>query len=417
MCAQDVRYKPHVGRTALGDGVWDRVLGWTDNAVAVGRLLSRLDATTGSYVREIVQDPGVQMQMQIVCAHMSFVEDECTKLQSLFTRFEFLWSSDMTVAFNDFLATAHAVPAPEVPRPGRRRSRVDNEGDADAGSANAGVVAKPFIHVPGMVPPAADGRVIDLAAFNAKIVYYRDVQAQAEQLPALTDIAFVRVNSQPVKQSLSTWITRWMFMFSQYLHDHVVSSLRFLDDFGRTVNEGLEGVSRVGDEGALMSLITHIRNVRRIMDPTSHMFAPLKDIVALLRAHGIAMDGTIGGLPVLEYMEQAQMLWDNTVNNAFRVKELIRERQMALAEQVKADTAAFAARVVMLDSVFREEGPFRARGADASGLAYVQMDEYWERLRALRVCVRLCLSAMRAGVILTCFTGGATALCRVGGTV
>lgn len=49
--------------------------------------------------------------------------------------------------------------------------------------------------------------------------------------------------------------------------------------------------------------------------------------------------------PALEYLESASMLWDNTVNKAYRVKGEIQPLQNAAADGVRKDIAAFGEEV------------------------------------------------------------------------
>lgn len=49
--------------------------------------------------------------------------------------------------------------------------------------------------------------------------------------------------------------------------------------------------------------------------------------------------------PALEFLESAHMLWDNTVNKAYRVKGEIQPLQNAAADGVRKDIGAFGEQV------------------------------------------------------------------------
>lgn len=49
--------------------------------------------------------------------------------------------------------------------------------------------------------------------------------------------------------------------------------------------------------------------------------------------------------PALEFLESAHMLWDNTVNKAYRVKGEIQPLQNAAADGVRKDIGAFGEEV------------------------------------------------------------------------
>lgn len=77
-----------------------------------------------------------------------------------------------------------------------------------------------------VVTSEGGGKLPDLAKFNEQISKYRRVQEEVGQLRTPTDIGWLRVNSQPIKQAMSTWATKWVFMFTQYLHNHVLEKLQ-----------------------------------------------------------------------------------------------------------------------------------------------------------------------------------------------
>lgn len=49
--------------------------------------------------------------------------------------------------------------------------------------------------------------------------------------------------------------------------------------------------------------------------------------------------------PALEFLESAHMLWDSTVNKAYRVKGEIQPLQNAAADGVRKDISAFGVKV------------------------------------------------------------------------
>ena len=76
--------------------------------------------------------------------------------------------------------------------------------------------------------------------FGGKIRHYLTIQNEISDLKAIYDIDFVKVNAQPIKQAISTWATKWLFLFSQYLQMQLGSKLIELYSFMKMVNAGLE---------------------------------------------------------------------------------------------------------------------------------------------------------------------------------
>ena len=54
------------------------------------------------------------------------------------------------------------------------------------------------------------------------------------------DMDFLRINAQPIKQALGTWVTKWMYLYTQHLQEHIASKLQDVALFIKTVNAGLD---------------------------------------------------------------------------------------------------------------------------------------------------------------------------------
>lgn len=51
-------------------------------------------------------------------------------------------------------------------------------------------------------------------------------------LPAATTAGFLRVDARPLKQALATWVTKWIYLFTQYLQTKVCTPCRLANLFG-----------------------------------------------------------------------------------------------------------------------------------------------------------------------------------------
>ncbi|CAM9139272.1 unnamed protein product, partial [Sphacelaria rigidula] len=84
--------------------------------------------------------------------------------------------------------------------------------------------------------------------------------------------------------------------------------------------------------------------------------------------------------PALDFLESAHMLWDNTVNKAYRVKGEIQPLQNAAADGVRKDVTAFGEEVLQTkscDNISR----FRPIAAPCDGLC--RLDKVQSSLREL----------------------------------
>lgn len=106
-----------------------------------------------------------------------------------------------------------------------------------------------------------------------------------------------------------------------------------------------------------------IRDVHKRMKVYSTMFNPLRQTVSLLRSHGVSMDGCyVKGVPVIEYLEKCQDIWDSTIDKAFKVKEEIQNMQNVESEHLKMELSQFMTEVTRFRDTFCKVAPFNFIG-------------------------------------------------------
>ena len=56
-----------------------------------------------------------------------------------------------------------------------------------------------------------------IAAFEAEIAKYLAIQTEITELPSSATIGYLRVDAQPMKQALSSTVTKWIYSFTLYI--------------------------------------------------------------------------------------------------------------------------------------------------------------------------------------------------------
>ena len=72
---------------------------------------------------------------------------------------------------------------------------------------------------------AAEGKQLEdgsrddptLDRFEAEIGKYRAVQEEIQALPTSATIGYIKIDAKPIKQALTTWVTKWIYLFTHYL--------------------------------------------------------------------------------------------------------------------------------------------------------------------------------------------------------
>ncbi len=256
LVGDQVRFNPEAGEATSGKGLRDLVTSWVDSFFNVATLFKRLDDAEGRYVKELVNDVGITMLISRLNDCLVANERLFTDFKAPYDNFSYLWTMDLHTTFAAFLERSYYT-------------------------SESGV------------------KVPNLANFNAEIAKYRKVQAQLNEFKTPTDVGWLRVNSEPIKQALSTYVTKWSYAFSEHLHDYVLGKLTELHDFIVRVEKGLAEPVVMGDKEALKRVMGHMRDVRRSTESRADMFAPLRDAVAALKAYGAcAAAAALGALRV-----------------------------------------------------------------------------------------------------------------------
>jgi dynein heavy chain len=359
----NIVFIPSVGESSTGNGVRDIVIGWIDSFLSIGKAFRRIDTpTVGSYYIELQSEPKSKKIIDNITKQMVENEQQCEVLRKSYLPYSYLWTTDLNKMFQEFLEGAYMVDGPN-------ESDVDSDAEKEEGS------------------PANMKKKLDLSKFDERITFLRKVQEEIASMRHSTDISFLRISSQPVKQALSAWVTKWVYVFTSYLTNHIHGSLNNLFKFFKDVDAGLSITVGGQNKQDLIEVMQHIRNVRSMMNEQENMFPPIRSAVALLIKHGIALDDFyIGEDSLLSFLDNAPRIWDQTINKTFKKKEEILSLQNQTAGNIKTDSVLFLSKLDGFREEFMVTAPFLY--SVGSKNAYHKIDEYNSKLAALNAEAR-----------------------------
>ena len=359
-------------------GIKNIVNSWINGMLGLSSCFKRIDTGEGTYQSELTSSPSVIYATARVNKLLSNTENNANELRGIFKKFEYLWKSDLNQIFGEFLQDSVIIESvPFVSKveseetPENTSSQVNNtQTTIDAGSSQApsGTWLK---------------TTINLDRFNERIKYFLEVQSEVSELKPVHEIDFLKINAQPVKQAISTWVTKWLYAHTQYLQNYVGTRLLDLYNFMKDVNKGLDRTVESGDRQGFLNVMSYIRDVKKRLPDFSSMFEPLRNIVAMLKQESIPMDlPPIGGQSALDFLEHAKMLWEALVNRAFRVKESLQPLQNSMVDGVKKELKLFDQNVVKFSKEFKQNGPFQWLESKLKD-AYLALDKYQKQFGLL----------------------------------
>ena len=367
LVAPDIRWSPEVGESgdARNPGTRDYFNGWIGGFANVGTLMKRLDIGEGTYALELEEDfrilDGVSQIQSVVLAN----EAECAAFKASFVQYEYLWREDLQQTLADF---------------------IERNGE--------------------------DGEDPPLELFDAEIAKYKKTQEEIAQLHATCVVGWIKIDAKPIKQALATWVTKWVFLFTQYLSNKLTDSMRELyafraagektlekdpsaagedsvaedaaaeiaADAADAAGDGAEGDGDASQEGdgaeapeskvtekksaaqekqeTLYEVMGFMRDVRKRQEKTDAMFEPLTATVALLKTYGISVSEEI-----LRQLEEAPLAWSGMKKKVLNVREKLSLMQQLEARKIREDSDAFGAKVEKFRETFLAIAPTTVPGA------------------------------------------------------
>ncbi|XXQ31198.1 Dynein heavy chain, cytoplasmic [Plasmodiophora brassicae] len=344
-----------------GSDIWDMVTSWVDAFFELGRIIPRLDSQDGGdYLGELRADPGIVRLMDLFRQHLQRNQALCNDYRNEYLQFEDLWLKDRNVEFREFVARERVVEAPtdgasaaaKDGNGGAAGAGASDEGGANGDSADGGAAGQNGSSASAKSDGFASG-MPPLSAFDAKILHYKSVQAKIEEKKTSIEIGWLRINAQPLKQALSTWASKWIHTYTSFLQNQITRQLIGLDTFMNDISVGLEADIPEGDTDALERSLTYIHEVRTRNASTMASFGPLRDTVAMLKRHGLALKDY-----ELKMLDDAPVRWENMVDKVYKVKEKITPFQDRGVKSINLKAEAFAEQLRTFRAAFRDEAPF-----------------------------------------------------------
>ena len=171
-----------------------------------------------------------------------------------------------------------------------------------------------------------------LLQFQEQINHYEAIYEEVKQIECTKVFnLWFRADITPFKTSLLNCVKRWSYAFKKHLLDHVVNSLKDLNDFIEVADEGLMVSVQEGDYAGLINVMEFLQRVKERQATTDTMFEPLKEVIEVLKNYGVVIPE--------ESMVQLQELperWANTKRLSISAKQHVAPLQGIEIGRLKA---------------------------------------------------------------------------------
>lgn len=131
--------------------------------------------------------------------------------------------------------------------------------------------------------------------YKNKIEFYDQLYNEIEKIDDLFNVnSWLRVNLKGLKYSLLNSVSKWSYLFKEYLRNKVINDLIELEDFIRDSTALLEQEPTNEDYELLLKILKTLSLINERERRTDEMFEPLKKVVDLLKTYDVKFDDRIG---------------------------------------------------------------------------------------------------------------------------
>ena len=333
-------FQPPLGHTVDKKGMSDMIDGIVGSFFQIATLFKRLD-TEGTYMRELHSDLAINSILALLSDSIAKNNERCHDLKTAFDKYSYLWETDLTSYFEKFCCDATMV--------------------TENGT-----------------------KLLDLEKFDKAIQKCVDAQTEVAKAKSPADIGWLRIDVTPAKREVSMFATKWIKLFTNYMHESIINTLNDLNKFMETATCGLTSDIEEdnGSQDHLMSVMSVIRDVRLKMNSVPELFGPQRECVHILRKYGVeVLDTKVAGHSLQDFLEEVPLLWEAVVKKTFKTKEEIMPMQMASVDSLKVDIDQFYLSIRAFRGDFRANAPFKFDGECSEAFSII--DSYAVKLDAL----------------------------------
>lgn len=365
----DVAFEPPIKGCSSENGIRDILFRIVEGFISISCLIQRLDNQQLDYLVEVKDQMSIFYALSLISHNMRQMENETDKFLSKYDEFSFLWKENIDVSFQEFLDSAGEMPVHMKPVDGGEEGEMEEDESYK-----------------WMADKILDGIIVNrpsLEAFDEKITYLTSISTKIQEMETSTTRGWLKINSQPLKDSLSGIIHSWIDKYIQFLLENTVKEINNMQKFHTEVSEGImnvpEKVESQSEKDHLMKVMTHLRDVKLIKDHALNEINPMKETVQLLKKHGMKFDHDNDLLIKIETSKTK--LVEVSEKALGPVKEQILPLQTQEGTNIKKQLDEFSITVSKFREEFQKKCPYHDKDTtnEIINNAYQTISEFYDR--------------------------------------
>lgn len=134
-----------------------------------------------------------------------------------------------------------------------------------------------------------------LEKFDEQIVRLTEIKQQIKNMETTNNVGWLKVDSAPIKTKLLNTIGHWIDKYINFLYTNFKTKLTNIEKWTAEVDEGISVLpskdinqfkkKQEKEKKILITVMTHLRDVKQIKDITIDQFPMMKETLQLLKKH------------------------------------------------------------------------------------------------------------------------------------
>ena len=251
---------------------------WCNKALDLSKLISPFYDGQESTYEKIAHDEEITSLVEKILGSVEGMSKECIKYRDdNFSKYSNVWTQSRESFITDFLK---------------------NGGTKEVKDG------KQISHPP------------NLQQFSEQIGFYRTSQSDIRLIQDTHSFGWLRVDCRPLKQSLDLNLGKWVYLFTHFLNNRMLTQLKDFQQFLHDANAGLDVQVKKGDVDQLIAVLEAMLLIRNRVSVYDALFDELKETVNVLKQHGVTVTDAL-----LQKIDEGPKLWLELKNKWGSVQE------------------------------------------------------------------------------------------------
>ena len=266
----DIQFDPDIGSHGDQKSIRNILEKVVTDYVSYACCIQRIDTNSGDYMNEMHDNFEIRDSLARINENVNKIVDKAETKKLEYAPYRVLWKTNPQESFEEFLATKDP----------KSKTKVDTD-DPNA-----------IIEDPDKNNPIMQGittKIPPFSTFQEKIQELKKLKKEVIQLNPIEDIEWLRIDSNPLKNSLENKAEYWIDMYTNFFLTQVNRFLTNCESFKKELEAGIkkDPSDHPGDTNLLKKVMGILGKERIVISRLSHNIEFVKKMIKALKDNDV----------------------------------------------------------------------------------------------------------------------------------